>query len=327
MDVITESIKAILKFFYDNSNFIMTITTMIVGIVAGWSPTLKNSCQKSLTIIVAIIFSIIVGMCYQSLCIFILAIILSVVWCLLSLLVFKKEEVSRRKIGKLIVGFTETADKNMPICIFGGDLNFFGNYIPPRRKNERRYSLNDDIETNEQFTQILKKGFREIKILGVKPYTDTDDDVATRIRIGYIVNKLGNKVHIKFFENLLCKDCEKISECTSCNCDNCTQKGVCNKSQKDCEKLKKYCQSFCYNPDTTLRGRIVTNKDSQSNCVAIVTTKESGKKYILREYSAVAKECQLYQVIWDVWWSKCESDDAFIKQCVNEYEAYRDQNK
>lgn len=327
MDTIVELFKKLANFFLDNNNFIMTIATMIVGIVAGWFPTLKKSYQITFTIIVAILFDIVVGLCYQLFSIIILAFILSVVWCILSLLVFKKEEVSRRKIGKLIVNFTETADKNMPICIFGGDLNFFGDYIPPRKKNEKHYSANEDIETNEQFTQILKKGFREIKILGVKPYTDTDDDIATRRRIGYIVSKLGDKVHIKFFENHFCKDCKKLSDCISCNCKNCTQKGVCDKAQKDCEKLKKYCQNFCYNPDTTLRGRIVTNKDSQSNCVAIATTKESGKKYILREYSAVAKECQLYQVIWEVWWSKCESDDTFITQCVKEYEAYRDQNK
>lgn len=326
METIVEFFKSIPGFFSVNNNFIMTIATMIVGIVAGWFPTLKKSYHITLTIIVAIVFDFIVGFCYQSLDIIVLAIILSAVWCLLSLLVFKREEVSRRKIGKLIVNFTETADKDMPICIFGGDLNFFGNYIPPRKKSEKRHSLNDDIETNEQFTQILKKGFREIKILGVKPYADTDDDVATRIRIGYIVSKLGKKVNIKFFENHLCKDCTKLSECIACSCNDCTQKGVCTKAQRDCDKLKKYCQNYCFNPDTTLRGRIVTNKDSHSNCVAIATTKESGKKYILREYSAVAKECQLYQVIWEVWWSKCESDTAFLERCKKEYEEYRDLN-
>ncbi len=327
METIVEFFKSIPDFFLKNNNFIMTIATMIVGIVAGWFPTLKKSRQILFTIVTAVVFIIIVALCSQSLGISVLAITLSVIWCLVSLLVFKKEEVSRQKIGKLIVNFTETADKNMPICIFGGDLNFFGNYIPPRKKIGRKLPLNDDIETNEQFTQILKKGFREIKILGVKPYADTDDDVATRIRIGYIVTILGEKVRIKFFENHLCKDCEKFNECISCSCNNCEQKDICNKAQRDCDKLKKYCQNFCYNPDTTLRGRIVTNNDSKSNCVAIATTKESGKKYILREYSAVAKECQLYQVIWEVWWSKCDFDDAFIEQCKKEYEAYRDENK
>lgn len=327
MEEIVKFLVSIPVFFSENNNFIMTISTMIVGIVAGWLPTLKKLCQITLTVIIAIIFNVIVGLCYQSLSVIILAFVLSVAWCLLSLLVFKKEEISRRKIGKLIVNFTETADKDMPICIFGGDLNFFGNYIPPRKKNEKHHALNDDIETNEQFTQISRKGFREIKILGVKPYADTQNDADTRIRIGYIVSELGKKVQIKFFENNLCKDCEKFNECVACNCGNCKQKGNCEKKQMDCEKLKKFCQNFCYNPDTTLRGRIVTNKDSHSNCVAIATTKESGKKYILREYSAVAKECQLYQVIWEVWWSKCESDDTFIKQCQQEYEAYRDQYK
>ena len=327
MAIIVEFFKSIPDFCSENNNFIMTVATMIVGIVAGWFPTLKKSFHITLTVTVAIVFNVIVGLCYQSLGIIVLAVILSVIWCLLSLFVFKREEVSRRKIGKLIVNFTETADKDMPICIFGGDLNFFGSYIPPRKKIEGIYSPNDDIETNEQFTQILKKGFREIKILGVKPYTDTYDDVATRIRIGYIVSKLGGKVHIKFFDNHLCKDCSKLSECIACNCNNCTQKGVCDKARRACDKLKKYCKNYCYNPDTTLRGRIVTNKDSHSKCVAIATTKESGKKYILREYSAVAKECQLYQVIWEVWWSKCDYDNAFIEQCKKEYEAYRDENK
>lgn len=327
MEAIVEFFKSIPIFFSENNNFIMTMVTMIIGILAGWFPTLKRPYHIALTISVAIVFDVIVGFCYQSIGIIILAVILSVLWCVLSLLVFKREEVSRRKIGKLIVDFTETADKNMPICIFGGDLNFFGDYIPPRKKNETRHSANADIETNEQFIQILNKGFREIKILGVKPYTDTNDDVTTRIRIGYIVSTLGEKVQIKFFENHLCNNCDNISKCVVCDCNNCDKKDGCNRVQKECEKLRKYCQNFCYNPDTTLRGRIVTNKDSHSNCVAIATTKESGKKYILREYSAVAKECQLYQVIWEVWWSKCESNNAFIEQCKKEYEAYRDQNK
>ena len=327
MNTLAEFITFTSNFFLKNSNFIMTITTMMVGIVAGWFPTLKKSLQRSLTIIVAIVFVIIVALCYQSICISVLAIILSMVWCLLSLCLFKKEEVSRKKIGKLIVDFTEAADMDKPICIFGGDLNFFGDYIPPRIKNEKKYSPNEDIEKNEQFTQILHKGFRTIKILAVKPYSDTQNDRSTRIRIGYIVTELGEKVKIKFFEDDSCNKCKKHDDCIICDCNNCPQKNVCPKPQKPCEKLNKYCENYCFNPDTTLRGRIVTNKDSQSHCVAIATTKESGKKYILREYSAVAKECQLYQVIWEVWWSKCKYDNDFIKKCKEEYEEYRDQNK
>lgn len=205
MAIIVEFLKGIPNFFSENNNFIMTIATMIVGIVAGWFPTLKRPYHITLTVTVAIVFDVIVGLCYQSLGIIVLAVILSVIWCLLSLFVFKSEEVSRRKIGKLIVDFTETADKDMPICIFGGDLNFFGNYIPPRKKNEEHYSSNEDIETNEQFTQILNKGFREIKILGVKPYADTKDDVATRIRIGYIVSTLGKKYTSNFLRIICVK--------------------------------------------------------------------------------------------------------------------------
>lgn len=320
-------VNLIKSFFSEYENFIMPTVTMLVGIVAGWFPTFKKACQRKYTIIAAIVFDVIVGLCYQSWCIFAIAIVFSVIWCLLSLIVFNREEISRKKICKLIIDFTENADKDQPICIFGGDVNFFGDYIPPRIKLSKTFSKNDDIATNEQFTQILNKGFREIKILAVKPYSDTDSDVATRIRIGYIINKLGEKVQIKFYSNDICKNCENFYDCIACNCDNCMHEGVCDKSNKDCEKLKKYCQYFCYNPETTLRGRIVTNKDTHSKCVAIATTKDAGKKYILREYSAVAKECQLYQVIWEVWWSKCEYDNAFLDQCMQEYEEYKDENK
>ena len=133
MNAIVEFLNGVPVFFLQNNSFIMTIATMLVGIVAGWFPTLKSHYQITLTITVAVVFNVIVWLCYQSLGIITLAIILSVLWCLLSLLVFKSEDVNRKKIGKLIVNFTETADKDKPICIFGGGLNFFGNYIPPRK--------------------------------------------------------------------------------------------------------------------------------------------------------------------------------------------------
>ena len=150
-----EYVDSIIVFFSEHKDFIMTIATMVIGIVAGWFPTLKRISQIILTVITTILFPILVIMCYQDLTIVKLSIGVSLLWCLLSLFVFQKEEVSRRKIGKLIIKFTKSADKDQPICIFGGDLNFFGSFI----LNNRRWNLfnlnrNKYIETNEQYIQI-----------------------------------------------------------------------------------------------------------------------------------------------------------------------------
>ena len=55
MAIIVEFLKNIPNFFSENNNFIMTIATMIVGIVAGWFPTLKKSYHRTLTVTVAIV--------------------------------------------------------------------------------------------------------------------------------------------------------------------------------------------------------------------------------------------------------------------------------
>lgn len=264
----------------------------------------------------------IVGFCYQDASVVAVAITFSVAWCVLSLFIFKKEEVSRRRIGKLIINFTKLADINQPIRIFGGDLNFFGSYVPPRYKKKALFNSakNKFIETNDQYLQIKNDGFREVKILAIKPYSDTEKDKLTRIRIGYIASELKERVQIKFFDTRLCENCINHDSCTICDCNNCSQKSKCKNSKKKCSKLEEAVQNSCYNPDVTLRGRIVINKDSKSPCVAIATTKRAGKKYILREYSSLEKECKLYTVIWDVWWSKCKVDSEFIQRCKDEYE-------
>lgn len=306
------------NFLKENNDFIMTSVIMLFGIISGWLTILKRR-QGLLTFIFALIFDIITWFCYKNIYVEVYAVILSIIWIILCFRFFRQEEVSRRKIGKLIVQFTETADTNKPICIFGGDLNFFGDYLYSQEKKAfLRKNKNNNIETNEQFLQICNKGFREIKILSVKPYTDSSNDKKTRIRIGYIIEKLGERVEIKFFDNKICTSCEDYESCKKCE----------NYNKDECLKLKKFCNGFCYNPDITLRGRIVTQKDTNAECVAIATTKEAGKKYILREYSSIAKECHLYKIIWDVWWLKCAFDKEFNEKCVTEYKEYASkQNK
>ena len=66
MATIVEFLKSIPKFFSENENFIMTIATMIIGIVAGWFPTLKKPYQITLTVIVAIVQSALFSMCLSN---------------------------------------------------------------------------------------------------------------------------------------------------------------------------------------------------------------------------------------------------------------------
>lgn len=329
MEIIVDFFKKIPNCLLENNEIIMTIATMIIGIVAGWFPTLSRWRQIALTITTAVLFNVVVGFCYRSWGITFIAVVLSVIWFILSVFAFHKDEVGRWKIGRLIIDFTETADTDKPICIFGGDLNFFGNYITPKPCKSKLWYLfnrNKFIETNNQYTQVKDKGFREIRILAIKPYSNTDNDIETRRRIGYITEELKERVQIKFFDTQLCDGCKEHDLCVTCDCNNCSLKNKCKNRKNKCSKLEKLLANHCYNPDITLRGRIVTRKDNQSPCVAIATTKKPGKKYILREYSAIEKECKLYTVIWEVWWSKCKSDSDFIKLCKKEYREYKKNN-
>lgn len=334
-----------LKFMHNNRDYIMTATTMIIGIFAGWLPNLKKKAsQIIITIILAIIFAIITWISYDNLIITYIAIGCSVAWFISSLFVFfyKKEVVSRKRLDRMLRKFTDDADREQPLCIFGGDLDFFGDYVKPTENSsktkpwwhslifwEKRKKIKNDISKNKQFIQIKNDKnndcFREIQILSIRPNANNDKHKRARIRLGYLKEELGESLKVKFFTDK--KDCSKCSQaitCYACDmCNACSNRESCTHKVTHCEKLQKKCINSCFNPDMKLRGRFIQKKKNDSRSAAIVTTNEPGKSYILKEYNNITKEYSIYQKIWDIWWLKCEEDSGFIDQCVQEYTQYK----
>ncbi len=230
----------------------------------------------------------------------------------------EREIVSRKKIGKMIEKFTEGADPNQPICIFAGDINFFGDVskvIKNADKRTRKKNKNENIEYNSQYKQLERLKCRNICILCIKPLSQDDDSdnryQGDRIRIGYLASKFDNVIHFRFID-------DKSNNCCSWDQTDCTLL-MCNQCQPGDSCPRRHINSLYSLPDTTLRGRIVTNRETGAKCVAITTKKSSGKDYILRQYGAGEKECSLYDVIWKVWWKECPEDINFINACKTEY--------
>ena len=316
------------------SDITLTIITTIVGIVAGAACSFSKRFWRNFTFIVS---SIVIdlylfarwvfasGNKYENwydnveLWIFVGSVILSIILCLFGILFLRQKDiVSRKRIGKMIEKFTESADPNQPICIFAGDINFFGNYIKSDGNNKKRAKKrkNENIENNTQCTQLERLKCRDICVLCIKPpdkNEDTDNRYQNdRVRIGYLASKFGNVIHFKFV-NDKCHNCYSYSQtgCTLLQCTKCAPGVDCPRSGNT--------HTFHSLPDTTLRGRIVTNRETGAKCVAITTKRSSGKDYILRQYGAGEKESSLYDVIWKVWWKECPEDPSFIKDCIEEY--------
>lgn len=312
-----------LKNVQENGPYIMNISMMFIGVFASFlSSSVKKKMQIGGLIIFALVFNILTWFVYGRKEILCWTILLTLVWIgICILLIWRKEIVSRNRIDKMIRRFTDTADQYKPICIFGGDLDFFGNVVVNVKKCDKVFRRNKIIELNRQYKQLKNKGFRQIQILSVKPDSNNDEDQKTRIRIGFLKEKLKSALQIKFFEEKECSTCPEREVCLACDvCQTCLEEEKCKRIGRQlCDKVSKKFQSRCYNPDTQLRGRIAKRKSDGSTSAAIVTTHKSGKLYILKEYSSDTKECTIYQNIWDVWWRKCKMDDDFIKQCVDEY--------
>lgn len=316
----------LLKNIQDNGPYIMNASIMLIGIFASFlSASVKKKTQFVGLVILALIFNILTWLVYKKIEILYWTIALTAVWIVVCfLLICNREIVSRNRIDRMIRKFTSNADQFKPICIFGGDLDFFGNVSVNVNIIDKLFKRNRIIELNKQYNQLKRKSFKEIQILSVKPDSDSDEDQKTRIRIGFLKENLRGTLEIKFFEEKECNTCSDRTTCLACDvCQTCPEGKKCERMGRQlCDKLSQNSQSRCYNPDTQLRGRIAKRKSDGSTTAAIVTTYKSGKSYILKEYSSDTKECTIYQNIWNVWWKKCKVDEAFIKQCNEEYKKF-----
>ena len=309
----------------ENSSAIMNTYIMVIGVVTGFlSMSVKKKTQICGTITLASIYVILTETIYQNATLTKLTLFLAIAWVIVCvLLVWKREIVSRAKLDKMIRKFTEKADYAATLCVFGGDLDFFGDVPRAGRNSDRRRHNKNCITENKQFLQLKKMKFRDIKILCLRPV-----DVDTRLRIGFLKHTLGDALTIKFVQEKECGSCPDRFTCLACDlCNDCPENRMCRRRNINlCEKLRRAVQHKCYNPDTKLRGRIASLKGTGSVSAAIVTTQTSGKSYYLKEYNSDTKECTIYQNIWNVWWKKCQEDKSLIEQCVNEYKAIQSSN-
>ena len=293
-----------------------TVITTVIGIAAGYACSFKSKLARNLTIVVAaILFNIYIVLrvifLSESWVNLVLSLVIWLILCILGIVALNdKNIVSRKKIGKMIEKFTATADPNKDICIFAGDIDFFGEVIENREKKtgtsliQKHKKNNNDINMNSQFMQLSDTRYRKIQILCIKPPTRDNDKNNNyhkdRIRIGYIKSVFDRRVDFRFV-NDDCLNCDKSEE----------KECICSK--------KGGASSNPSLPDTTLRGRIVTNRETDAKCVAITTKKSSKKEYIVRQYGSGEKESSLYDVLWKIWWKKCEEDQKFIDECIAEY--------
>lgn len=315
------------------SDITFTIITTIVGIIAGAACSFRKRFWRNFTFIVsAIVIDLYLfarwvfasGGKYQfwyenvEFWIFVISTILSIILSIIGIVFLRQKNiVSRKKIGKMIEKFTESADIHQPICIFAGDLNFFGSVVNPKEGDVDEKK--EDINENDQFKQLVRLKCRNICVLCIKPPTrDIDIDKKyqeDRVRLGYLAATFNNDIHFKFVDDK-CHNCYSYNQidCTLLQCTKCQPSDSCPRKSKQVLRHSL--------PDTTLRGRIVTNRETGAKCVAITTKRSSGKDYILRQYGAGEKESSLYNVIWEVWWNECSEDLDFINKCKAEYEDY-----
>lgn len=335
------------------NGIVITLLTTVISIVVGVACTFKNRFWRNFTFILcAVLLNLFMLLrlifISEPWYVLVFALIISSVLCFVGIKFLRgKEIVSRKKIGKMIENFTATANPSKDVCIFAGDIDFFGEVPEDTKPKDTQPSINQcllkkliakvitpiksiwrthlkkktDIKYNRQFKQLNDPKFRSVCILCAKPLPKKDnlkDDYhKDRIRIGYLKEAFGERVHFKFFN----EDCDNcfFYEQNNCMLQKCSQEcHVCTQGSFDCPKnVKDFSHPSL--PDTTLRGRIVTDRETDSKCVAITTKRSSGKEYILRQYGSGEKESSLYSVIWKVWWKMCEEDNGFIDACVNEY--------
>ena len=118
-----------------SNDMVVAIITTVIGIIAGAACSFKNRFWRNFTIILsAVIFNIfmLLRMIFISEKWYYLAFSV-VIWTILCILAIKflreKEIVSRKRIGKMIEKFTDTANPKKDVCIFAGDIDFFGEVI------------------------------------------------------------------------------------------------------------------------------------------------------------------------------------------------------
>ena len=207
-----------------------------------------------------------------------------------------RETISVSRMNKRIHQFTESAATSSIIKIYGGDLNFFGNY-----------DINDPIKgiaANSVFRQLkdLERRNIQVHILCKSPQTQ-----AERMRIGYLAKKL-KYLSLAFYsvESKNCTDCLLVDQCEDLLCEHSYRLEHC------CKKMQNHC------PDLKFRGRIVT-QNNNANYVLVtnwVTPNRVYEKLII--YKPDSRECNFYIKLWEIMWNDAQQYSLHTNKIVDD---------
>jgi len=208
-----------------------------------------------------------------------------------------KTTLSATRMNKRVHQFTELAATSSTIKIYGGDINFFGNYDTNDPTN--------GIAVNTVYKQLksLERRNIQVNILCKRPQTQGE-----KMRIGYLATNLKN-VQFGFYSTRAekCIDCEFENQCKELTCEDSYRLKYC------CEKMRNSC------PDLKFRGRIITQNNNASY-VLVTNWIEPNKVYKrLMIYKPDSRECNFYLRLWDVLWNNAQRykshTDKIVEEC------------
>ncbi|ATR93400.1 hypothetical protein [Porphyromonas gingivalis] len=279
---------------------LLTIVLFAVSIIATFVSTRGDYSPLTKTGVMLVSFVVAYIVLYLINGISLVFVISTIVFLVLSGLIYffsrRADLLDRNEINKKILDLTNLADPNREIRLFGGDLDFLGNV--------------DDrsIFNNEQYKQLKEKRFRNIQALCLEPRDESD-----KLRIGCLLGTFGNSIEIKFYEKLECNECKEYQKSRSLKLPETRRSPI----SSLCCKFR----NSCYNPDLLIRGRLFKDgNDSEYACITI--TYISKEKYIFKQYRGIDKECNLYFLLWEVWWKKCKCNTDIESECRKKYQAW-----
>ncbi len=138
----------------NRAEVISSITYMIIGIIGGCLSTSKSRLVRWIgTAILALSGIAIILILYiddwRYLLLGIIVVII-IIFIPLIPIIFKRNYINRKRIGKILINATKNADANCDMCMFCGDIDFLG------QVSAKTNSQN--IECNKQYIQIKEAG-------------------------------------------------------------------------------------------------------------------------------------------------------------------------
>jgi len=201
-------------------------------------------------------------------------------------------------MDEMIHKYTEKAATSSIIKIWGGDIDFFGDYNSLYPKKNIAYN-----KSYKQLLELVSSRKVHVHILCTRPNTEPD-----KKRIGYLAKNLSN-VKFSFYKSDTdeCTLCEFMDRCRSC---------------PDSFYLKKCCVIFKrYCPDLKFRGRTI-EQNNGANYTFVANWRRSGKVFEkIKIYSPDSREGNFYLKLWEHLWNNAEkyrsATDNVVQECMS----------